>query len=438
MCLGSIAFLLLGLVIISVRNTDLMDVRSAYISAHCFVHGCDPYKQSDLMRVYFETGGTPPANAQITRYLFFETQNVYPPTMSAVMAPLALAPYKVARFLWITLVAAGYLIAAWLMWNAGSESSPLFPAALIAFYLFNSGSLLSTSNAGAFAISLCAIAAWCFIKDKSVPAGVLCMAVSLALKPHDSGLVWFYFLMIGGVYRKRALQSLLVLAIIAVPAFVWIQHISPHWISELHSNLISQIGEGNDPGPSTVLNRGTLVITDLQSVIAFFDDDPSVYNPVSYVLCLGMLAGVLFATRRQQLTPGRVWGGLAAMSALSMLPVYHRQYDAKLLLLTVPACAALWVAGGRIAKLSLAVEFACLFFTSDLPWALFISFVKHLDLPTTGPTRDALIMLLSFPLPMALVITCCFYTLVNFRRSDTANESHAVAKMTHAQDLNAG
>jgi hypothetical protein len=428
MGLGSIAFLLLGLVIISVRNTDQMDVRSAYISARCFIHNCDPYKQSDLMRVYFETGGTPPAGAQMASYLSFETQNVYPPTMSAVMAPLAFAPYSVARLLWVSLVAAGYLIAAWLMWNVGSESSPLLSAALIAFYLFNSGSLLSTSNAGAFALSLCAIAAWCFVKDKSVPAGVLCMAVSLALKPHDSGLVWLYFLMIGGAYRKRALHSLLVLAIIAVPAFLWIQHTSPHWISELRSNLIAQIGEGNDPGPSTVLNRGTLVITDLQTVIAFFDDDPSVYNPVSYVLCLGMLAGVLFATRRQQITPVRVWGGLAAISALSMLPVYHRQYDAKLLLLTIPACAALWVAGGRIAKLALAVEFACLISTSDLPWALFISFIKHLDLPTSGPARDALIMLLSFPLPIALVITCCFYTLVNFRRSEIPNESHEIAE----------
>ncbi len=385
MALGSIAFLLIGLVVISVRKTDLMDVRSAYISAYCFIHNCDPYKQSDLMRVYFETGGTQPADAQMTESLFFETKNVYPPTMSAVMAIFAVAPYEAARFLWIALVAAGYLIAAWLMWNAGSESSPLLSAALIAFYLFNSGSLLSTGNAGAMALSLCVIASWCFINGKFVPAGVVCMAISLALKPHESGLVWLYFLMIGGAYRKRALHSLLVLAVIAVPAFLWIQHTSPHWISELHGNMMSHYVRGgvDDPGPSAALNRGTLAITDLQTVIAFFVDDPAVYNPVSYALCLAMLVGVLLATRKSRITPARVWIGLAAISALSMLPVYHRQYDAKLLLLTVPACAALWAAGGRIAKLALAVECTCLLVTSDLPMAFFITFIKRLNLPTT-------------------------------------------------------
>ena len=51
-------------------------------------------------------------------------------------------------------------------------------------------------------------------------AGILCMAVSLAIKPHDSGLVWFYFLLAGGVYRKRALQTLAVTVLLALPAIL--------------------------------------------------------------------------------------------------------------------------------------------------------------------------------------------------------------------------
>jgi hypothetical protein len=34
------------------------------------------------------------------------------------------------------------------------------------------------------------VAAWCFIKGRFIPAGILCLAVSLAIKPHDAGLVW--------------------------------------------------------------------------------------------------------------------------------------------------------------------------------------------------------------------------------------------------------
>ena len=41
----------------------------------------------------------------------------------------------------------------------------------------------------------------------------MCLAISLMLKPHDAGLVWLYFLLAGGIYRKRALQALVADAI---------------------------------------------------------------------------------------------------------------------------------------------------------------------------------------------------------------------------------
>src|SRR5215469_3598091 len=99
MGLGSIAFLLIGFVIINVRRTDLMDVRSAYISAHCFVQHCDPYKQSDLMQTYIASGGALPRDNQGIETLGFETQNLYLPSTLAVVAPFALLPYEVARLL---------------------------------------------------------------------------------------------------------------------------------------------------------------------------------------------------------------------------------------------------------------------------------------------------------------------------------------------------
>ncbi len=45
---------------------------------------------------------------------------------------------------------------------------------------------------------------------RCVWVGILCLAVSLAIKPHDGGLVWLYFILAGGAFRKRALQSLVV------------------------------------------------------------------------------------------------------------------------------------------------------------------------------------------------------------------------------------
>jgi hypothetical protein len=420
MVLGSIAFLLLGLVIIQVHHADLMDVRSAYISSRCFLHDCNPYQQSDLMRVYFASGGKLRADPQGAEIIQFETQNLYLPTSLAAIAPYALLPYELARFLWVLSIAAAYLLAAWLMWSVAADKSPLLSAALLAFYLANSGSLIP-GNVGALSLSLCVIAAWCFMSDRFVFAGVLCMAMSLALKPHESAVIWFFFLMLGGLYRRRALQSLLVLAIVAVPALLWIQHTSPHWIAELHANMQAHYAPGgiDDPGPTAALNRGSLVITDLQVIISFFVDKPSIYNPISYAICLALLAAIVLAIRKTQPSKERIWIGLAAVAALSMLPLYHRQYDAKLLILTLPAFALLWAQGGRIAKITLVVESIGLFLTADLPWAFFRALITRLQLPTTGMSGQILIVVLSFPVPIALLLTCCHYTAMYRRRAAT-------------------
>jgi len=46
-----------------------------------------------------------------------------------------------------------------------------------------------------------------------VPAGILCFAISLAVKPHVAGMVLLYFLLANARYRKRALQTLAVTAL---------------------------------------------------------------------------------------------------------------------------------------------------------------------------------------------------------------------------------
>ena len=99
-----------------------------------------------------------------------------------------------------------------------------------------------------------------------MPAGILCLAVSLAIKPHDAGLVWLYFLLAGGVYRKRALQTLLITVVLGLSAFLWVSHVAPHWMRDWRSNLaaISAHGGLNEPGPASVTGRTAGMVIDLQ------------------------------------------------------------------------------------------------------------------------------------------------------------------------------
>ena len=67
-----------------------------------------------------------------------------------------------------------------------------------------------------------------------------------------------------------------------------------------------------------------------------------------------------------------------------MLPVYHRPYDAKLLLLAVPACAALWAQGGVRRWLGLVTTSAAILVTSDFPSALLVALGRRLPTDPVG------------------------------------------------------
>ena len=181
-------------------------------------------------------------------------------------------------------------------------------------------------------------------------AGLLCLALSLAVKPHDSGLVWLFFLLAGGTFRKRALQTLLVFAVLCLPAVLWVTHVSPHWMQEAHSNMLTFSGVAGltDPAATGMAGRYLDSFVQLQSAVAILWANPRVYNSITYVICGVMLLIWAIVTVRLRPIQARSWLALAAITPLSMLPIYHLQHDAKLLILTIPACAMLWSEGGII------------------------------------------------------------------------------------------
>jgi hypothetical protein len=305
------------------------------------------------------------------------------------------------------------------VWNLGANYAPILSGVLIGFLLANSEVLVIKGMCAGIAVSLCVVAVWCFLREQFVPAGILCLAVSLAVKPQDAGLVWLYFLLAGGVYRKRALQTLLTTVVLSLPTVLWVWRVAPNWMQEWHSYFLASPLQSsiNDPGPASTGGHGLAMVISLQTIISVFRDDPRIYNPVSYLICALLLLVWAFVTLRSRPSPERAWLALAAIAALSMLPVYHRLYDAKLLLLTVPACAMLWAEGGLTGRLALLVNSAAFVLTGDLPWAIVLGLISHLHLPATALTKQMLIAVQVFPAPLILLITGIFYLWVYARRS---------------------
>jgi hypothetical protein len=409
--LGSVLFVLAGAGIAYFNFLGLIDFKEFYNASRCLIQHRDPYMQSDLTAIRREEEGNRTFAPGEQRWLH-DSAHATPnfPATFLLVAPLAVLPWKLAGTIWMILTAGCFALGSFLMWDAGAEFAPRLAGALVFLFLVNSEMLLALGNTAGLVVGLSLIAVWCFLGNRFVLIGVLCMTIALALKPHDVGLVWLYCLLAGSTLRKRALQTLAMVAVLAVSAALWVSRVAPNWIRELVSNqaAITSRGGLDDPGPSSGGAYGVNAIVNLQTIVSRIWDNPHFYNPVVYAICGALLLVGLRKTLRTPFSTRMAWFALAAIAPLSMLFVYHRCYDARLLLLTVPACAALWKDGGSLAWSALLLNLAAILFTGDVFWIAFFQFTRY---------SGASLAFGVLPAPLILLAVSVFYLWVFVRQA---------------------
>ena len=181
-------------------------------------------------------------------------------------------------------------------------------------------------------------------------------------------------------------------------------------------------GDLSDPGPTSSAGHGIGMMIDLQTVASVFRDDPRFYNPVAYSVAGSLIFIWIIRTMRVQYSQRIASFALAPIAALSMLPVYHRLYDAKVLLLAIPACAMLWVRGGAIAWIAFLLNGAAILLTGGFPWAIFFSLIKHLPLPANSLTNTILMVLQVFPVPLTLLAFGGFFLYIYVLKDKMLND----------------
>lgn len=403
----------------------IMGFPGLYFGTQCLTHHCDPYNPQQLENFYAAAGalhqGESAARTQaVTLYVNL-------PTTFLFVAPFTLLPLPTAQALWSSLLISSFLIAAWLMWRESANRAPRAALLLLCVLLANCEIVFSGGNTAGLVVALTVIAVWCFLSSRAELLGVLCLAVALTLKPHDSGLVWLYFVLTGGVPRRRALQAAVVAALLTVTAVVWVSLAAPAWLPEMRANLavINAPGGINEPGPTSIGVNSADMIIDLQTVFSIVRNSPPFYNAATYLTC-----GILFlawarAVLRARFTPETAWLALSSAAALSMLITYHRSYDAKLLLLAIPACTLLRAENGATAKIALALTAMTVFFTADIPLTIVSIATAHLPITASGIFAKFIAITLGRPAPLLLLLTAAFYLWAFTRNLHSSPESNA-------------
>jgi hypothetical protein len=158
------------------------------------------------------------------------------------------------------------------------------------------------------------------------------------------------------------------------------------------------------------------MITSLQTAISYFRDDPRIYNLVSYLVCGVLLLAWGVRSLRSRFSQRGAWLALAAVVPLTLLVIYHRAYDARLLLLTVPACAMLWAEGGRIGRLALLVNTAGFVLTGDISWIAVLGLMGRLFPASSALSTQMMIAMQVFSAPLILLLMGIFYLWIYVKR----------------------
>jgi hypothetical protein len=396
--------------------------RAVYYGARCLLQHADPYNPDEFSRIYMaESGALPRDPAHRPRFLRAVMVCVNLPTTLFLLIPLALLPWGLSHVLWLALIAISLTTAAVLAYDLCAEhagQSSRLPLVLICLLMANCQVLFTVANTAGVAVGLCVISVWCFVRRRFEWIGIFALAISLALKPHDSGLIWIWLLVSGGVLRKRSLQTAALVAVIALPAVLVIAHSSPHWSTELRGNLAATSAHGDisDPGPESNSWQGSAdVIISLQTALSLFRDDPHFYNPATYLVCGSLLIIWLIPTLRREPPLSESLLALAFVAALTMLVSYHRPYDSKLLLLAIPATSMLRYGDDRWRRPALIVATFAVFFTSDLPLAFLTLITRSIRVPRLVISERILLSPILRPTPISLLLMAVVFLFVYLR-----------------------
>jgi hypothetical protein len=181
------------------------------------------------------------------------------------------------------------------------------------------------------------IGCYLFFCGRFLPLGAFLLVLSLAVKPQIGGLIVLYLLAqrIHWRYAAAALTGALAL-LLSAGLILRLHPRSADWTSTLRGNLSATLSRGGsaDPRPANVEAVGD---PNLQTLTSIFFADARIFNAAAYAIFLILLAALTMVVLRANAGQELHFLALAAVSVLSLTPVYHRFYDTRLLLLTIPA-----------------------------------------------------------------------------------------------------
>jgi hypothetical protein len=320
--------------------TQFNDFLSPYIQANAWKLGLDPYGPETLLRLW-------PAGAAHFQFLPKEVADgtliaqrgiptAYPITSLVLIAPFAFLPWSLAYALWLVINLGLFLIMLRVLVELAGFSYRDPPAILLltatlALAPFHTG--IVTGNVALVAVELGVIAVWTARKRHEITTAIL-IAVSAGLKP-QIGLCFLLYCLVRRRWRISGIALALLALLVAVGLFRLEFGHTPWLANYLNDNRV--LLESGILANFTPVNPMRFGLINLQVILYSFVGSVRLTNDLAVSVGAILLVVWLIGTRRRAGNDLELLD-LSAIAVISLLPVYHRFYDAALLVL--PLC---WV-----------------------------------------------------------------------------------------------
>jgi hypothetical protein len=343
-----------------VRKPFEWDFANAYSASRAWLHGKNPYDKDLVVSEWLSAGEQPwPIKFELW-------SAVHPPTTLVILAPLAPLPALPAMLTWFTFASVLFVFEivalvsiAELSWR--DSRTWLLIAALLASAPVQVA--LMSGQMAAPSVALVVIGVACVFRARApgdahrsaaweLIGGIL-LGLAAAIKIQLGLPFVLYYLFLR---RWRVgVPALLVVTIIAMIGIAPLEARHFPWIASWKHQIASTVVPGgtNDP---TVGGRYRFEILNIHVLLHGFLANESLIRLIGGMIVAALLAMYLAALARTGRAPARrdELLALGVLAALTLIPVYHKLYDASILVFALAwAIASLGTARDAAAKLVL-------------------------------------------------------------------------------------
>jgi hypothetical protein len=253
----------------------------------------------------------------------------YPLTSLVVLSPFSLLAWSAAEPLWIVLNLAAVVLLPFALLslcgcNLASLRAQLFLAAMFALAPLHTG--LGTANPAMFAISLTVFTVWAARFDRAKTAGIL-LAIAVCLKPTVAGGLLLFYL-IRRQWKVAGIACVFA-ALIGIIGASRLALAGVPWLASYFDNTRKIFAPGS-LADFTARDALRFNMINAQVLLSSFCRSAFVADQLAHLLGAALLGCWLWFGWRRRARSELL--EISAISVIILISVYHRFYDAALLI----------------------------------------------------------------------------------------------------------